>query len=386
MAKKESSPRKKVTNVEAQNTLKADEGTRPESELGTPAESRMPETSEMNANDEQLMQQTLHVSGEKPSSTLDQQDQTGEEPMARNALFGGMFGDSGGASGVQAGGLDLGSLLGGLLGGMGGMSGGTPGAMGGTGAGGPLDSMVGPLADNIAAKVGLPREIVMMGAMFLISKLLSGSLGGGASMGGQPMPPQMPPQMPSGTNDPYGSGTSNNQMPGGIDIGSILGGILGGAGGAPMPGNMSGQPQSPQMPSGANDPYGNAGQTQMPGEIDLGSILGGLLGGMGGTQMPPGMGSPDAGGGGDVNATSPAPSQGGDEVLGKIGTPIGDAGQATPTPQGGIRIQGLTANNTQQFMADNNLANEFAQYANVDEETAARSMDALLKALTGGQK
>jgi hypothetical protein len=136
-------------------------------------------------------------------------------------------------AGAQAGGLDLGSLLGGLLGGMGGgQMGGMPdmsGQMGGTpGMGGsPLDGILGGVAGDLSAKTGLPKEIITMGAMFLISKLMSGGLGGNSQSGGQS---------------------------GGLDIGAILGGLLGGGGMPGLPGMDQGLPQ--QDAGGLNTPQG----------------------------------------------------------------------------------------------------------------------------------
>ncbi|MFC1465023.1 MAG: hypothetical protein ACFLMY_09255 [Candidatus Brachytrichaceae bacterium NZ_4S206] len=258
-----------------------------------------------------------------------------DEPQVQNTLIADESNarDAGalGVAGQQN--LDLGSILGGLMGGTAPASSYPSSA----GMGGPLGGLIGPIVDDVARKLGIPRELAMLGAMFLMSKLLGGALGG--------QPAQQAPQMPSG------------QAPGEIDLGSILGGLLGGMGG-----QMS--QQTPQTPSG-----------QAPGEIDLGSILGGLLGGMGG-QMPP------AGSQGGVGT----PPSGAGEVLGKIGQAMSDAGQPQSGQQGGILIQGLTAGNAGQFLNDNNLTGEFAQFAGVDPETAERSLAALLEALSGGHK
>lgn len=228
--------------------------------------------------------------------------------------------------------LDLGSILGGLMGGMEPASSSSSGA----GMGGPLGGLIGPIVDDVARKLGIPRELAMVGAMFLVSKLLGGALGG--------QPSQQAPQMPS------------SQAPGEIDLGSILGGLLGGMGGQ-MP------QQAPQVPS-----------SRAPGEIDLGSILGGLLGAMGGQTPPTGS-----------QGGASAPPSGDGEVLGKIGRAIPDAGQPQSGQQGGIHIQGLTAGNAGQFLSQNNLTSEFAQFAGVDQETAERSLAALLEALSGGR-
>jgi hypothetical protein len=121
--------------------------------------------------------------------------------------------------GAQAGGLDLGALLGGLLGG------GTPDAGSGRmpdqagGMGTPFDGIIGSVAGDLSAKTGLPKEIITMGAMFLISKLMTGGL-------------------------------NNNQeggQPGGLDLGALLGGLLGGGG---MPG-MGGAGMEQGLPQAA---------------------------------------------------------------------------------------------------------------------------------------
>lgn len=214
------------------------------------------------------------------------------------------------AGSIGGGGIDLGSILGGMLGGA------PPaGASSGDMEGGLLGGLIGPLVDDVSKKFGIPRELAMLGAMFLVSKLLSG----GAA-----------PTQPS---------TGAGQAPG------------------------------------------------APGEIDLGAILGGLLGG--GAAPTPAQPPADS-----VNM----PQASGDQVLGKIGQSLDDAGQPPSQSPGGIRIQGLTAQSAPQsalqsapqsahhFLQDGNLVGEFAQIAGVDEETAAQSLNALLKAMTGGRR
>jgi hypothetical protein len=143
-----------------------------------------------------------------------------------SSILGGLMGGGGqipGQTGAQ-GGLDLGGLLGGLLGGMGGgamgsQMGGVPDMSGGQmdmgGMGTPFDGIIGSVAGDLSAKTGLPREIITMGAMFLISKLLMGGLNNN-EQGGQP---------------------------GGLDLGALLGGLLGGGGMPGFPGMDQGLPQ-----------------------------------------------------------------------------------------------------------------------------------------------
>jgi hypothetical protein len=129
----------------------------------------------------------------------------GQQSLGLDDLLGGLMGGSAaGGMQTQAGGLDLGAILGGLLGGMGqgGMSSGMPSGTG-AGMGSPLDGIIGPMADDLSSRLGVPREVIMMGAMFLASKLLSGGMQG-----------------------PQGSGPMNDypsqpdmQQGGGIDLG-----------------------------------------------------------------------------------------------------------------------------------------------------------------------
>jgi hypothetical protein len=237
----------------------------------------------------------------------------------------------------QAGGLDLGAILGGLLGGMGqgGMPGAMPGGAGtGMGMGGPLDGIIGPMADDLSSRLGVPREVIMMGAMFLASKLLSGGMQSqqGSATGDYSTQPSMP----------------DMQQGGGIDLGAILGGLLGGG-------------------------AAQGGASQSGGMPDLGSILGGMM-----SQAPAGDGPPQGG----ANLP-PAPADEG-EVLGRIGQPIGDAAPSSQPvgPSGSIHINGLTANT----LHGSDMVSEFAQYAGVDEDTAERSLSALMQVMGGDQR
>ncbi|BCX02221.1 MAG: hypothetical protein KatS3mg053_0159 [Candidatus Roseilinea sp.] len=241
------------------------------------------------------------TSSAKPQATVQNTLKAEDEPQVQNTLTAEAFSvrnaSALGVAGQQN--LDLGSILGGLMGGT------SPASSqpSGMGMGSPLGGLIGPIVDDVARKLGIPRELAMLGAMFLMSKLLGGALGGQPSQ------------------------------------------------------------QAPQMPGG-----------QAPGEIDLGSILGGLLGGMEG--MPPAPGQAGTG----------APPSGAGEVLGKIGQAMSDSEQPQSGQRGGILIQGLTAGHAGQFLTDNNLTGEFAQFAGVDQETAERSLAALLEALSGGRK
>jgi hypothetical protein len=256
----------------------------------------------------------------------------GQQSLGLDDLLGGLMGGSAaGGMQTQAGGLDLGAILGGLLGGMGqgGMPGAMPGGAGtGMGMGGPLDGIIGPMADDLSSRLGVPREVIMMGAMFLASKLLSGG---------------MQSQQGSATGD-YSTqpGMPDMQQGGGIDLGAILGGLLGGG---------AAQSQGGSMP-------------------DLGSILGGMM-----PQAPTGDGHPQGG----ANLPSAPADEG--EVLGRIGQPIGDA-EPSSQPAGSIQINGLTANT----LHGSDMVSEFAQYAGVDEDTAERSLSALMQVMGGDQR
>ena len=171
------------------------------------------------------------------------------------SLLGGLMGgeQQGGMPGMQQGGqggLDLGSLLGGLMGG--GQQGGMPG-MTGT----PFDGIIGGVADDLSAKTGLPKQIITMGAMFLISKLLAG---------GGPQPGDQQP---------------GAQQAGGLDLGGLLGGLLGGA----MPGSEPSQPQQgdevlgkigKQIGEGLNSPHLTASGLQQSGLAGEFSQMSGL--------------------------------------------------------------------------------------------------------------
>ncbi len=181
--------------------------------------------------------------------------QGGQGGLDLGSLLGGLMGgeQQGGMPNMQQGGqggLDLGSLLGGLMGG--GQQGGMPG-MTGT----PFDGIIGGVADDLSAKTGLPKQIITMGAMFLISKLLAG---------GGPQPGDQQP---------------GAQQAGGLDLGGLLGGLLGGA----MPGSEPSQPQQgdevlgkigKQIGEGLNSPHLTASGLQQSGLAGEFSQMSGL--------------------------------------------------------------------------------------------------------------
>jgi hypothetical protein len=116
----------------------------------------------------------------------------GGQPASSQPDLNGLLGALGGG-GQQAGGQpDLGSLLGMLGGGQSGQGGGALGSLlggffgggssSGAVSGGPLDALVGPLAE----KLGLPPQVAGMVVMFLANALLAGQAGSrsGVASGG----------------------------------------------------------------------------------------------------------------------------------------------------------------------------------------------------------
>lgn len=180
----------------------------------------------------------------------DQEQQENAQNLDLGSILGGLMGggQQGGMPDMQggAGGLDLGSLLGGLMGGMGGGQMGGMSDAGGMGgmAGTPFDGIIGSIAGDLSEKTGLPKEIISMGALFLISKLMLGGASGNQQAGGQPA--------------------------GGLDLGGLLGSILGGA----MPNMDQDAPQQgdevmgkigKQINEGLNSPHLTAGGLQQSG-------------------------------------------------------------------------------------------------------------------------
>jgi hypothetical protein len=201
------------------------------------AQPQEPAQSTLKAEDEAPVQNTLTV-----GDRADAQDASRPDVM--------------GIAGQQN--LDLGSILGGLMGGASPSS--SPPA-GGMMGGGLLGSLIGPLVDDVARKFGIPRELAMLGAMFLVNKLLGGSSS-----------QQLPPQMPGSAGQP-------GQVPGEIDLGTILGGLLGGmVGASPTGSSGAGSP-----PAGGDEVLGRIGQAatgadqpQQPGQAG-GILIQGLI-------------------------------------------------------------------------------------------------------------
>ena len=152
-----------------------------------------------------------------------------------------------------------------------------------------LGGMLGGQQSGIGGQIG-KAALAALAAM-LIRNMMNGQ-GAGQSQG---LPQQGLPQR-GGQQMPSSQG-----MPGGLDIGSILGGLLGGGGA--QGGHSQGLPQrgGQQMPPSQG----------MPGGLDIGSILGGVLGG-GGAQQPQAgdlgsiLGSILGGGADDAPPTSPS--------------------------------------------------------------------------------
>jgi hypothetical protein len=108
-------------------------------------------------------------------------DQEGPDADQLADLLGGLLGGS-----ADQGGGDAGDLLAGLLGasssGGGGDLGGLLGSvMGGGGADTAVGSLLAPVTDQLAGKLGIPPETAQMVVMFAVSKLLSGQARGGAA-------------------------------------------------------------------------------------------------------------------------------------------------------------------------------------------------------------
>ncbi len=106
------------------------------------------------------------------------QTSASDDPLAemlQGILGGGMGAGSGmgGSSGIGAG-DPMGGLLEAILGGGMGQTGGAQGGISGMGGATGMDSLLAPLADALAKKLGLPPEIAMMVVSFLGAKLLSG--------------------------------------------------------------------------------------------------------------------------------------------------------------------------------------------------------------------
>jgi hypothetical protein len=105
-------------------------------------------------------------------------------------ILGGILG--GGTSNTQgSSGGGLGDILGGILGG------GTSSTQGGASAGGGLSSILGPIVQSLAQKMGLPPAIAQMVVGFALGKLLPSLMGGTSSKAQQAAPSQRRAQTPS---------------------------------------------------------------------------------------------------------------------------------------------------------------------------------------------
>lgn len=101
------------------------------------------------------------------------------DPLAEmlQGILGGGMGGATASPGMGAGTSDpLGGLLESILGGMAGQ-GDTSGGMAGMGGTTGMNSLLAPVADALAKKLGLPPEVAMMVVSFLGAKLMSGASG-----------------------------------------------------------------------------------------------------------------------------------------------------------------------------------------------------------------
>ncbi len=180
--------------------------------------------------DDERFQGALNAGDDDKGDDQDQQDAQ-SLGLDLNSILGGLMG--GGQPG-QAGGIDLSGLLGGLLGGLPDMS----SMMGAAGA--PYDDIVGSVANDLSAKTDLPKEIISMGAMFLISKLMMGGIGGSGQQG---------------------------EQAGGIDLGALMSSILGGGG---LPGMDQGLSQQDASDDDSQSQQGDQVLAKIGKQIDEG--------------------------------------------------------------------------------------------------------------------
>jgi hypothetical protein len=111
-------------------------------------------------------------------------DQGGPDADQLGDLLGGLLEGSAGQQGGDAGDL-LAGLLGGSSSGGAGDLGGLLGAvMGGGGAEAGVGSLLVPVTDQLAEKLGIPPETAQMIVVFVVGKLLSGRMRGGAASQG----------------------------------------------------------------------------------------------------------------------------------------------------------------------------------------------------------
>lgn len=240
----------------------------------------------------------------------------------------------------------------------------------------PLDSLLG----NLQGESAPLSEKADLGA------LLGGLSGGGAPAGGEA-------DLGGLLGGLLGGGSAQG---GEADLGALLGGLLGGGGAA-----GGGQADLGALLGGLGGP----GTAPAGGGADLGALLGGLLGG-GANQ---GMDSPD-----DFVSSALGGGQSGGGLLGSLlgGLLGGSSPSSGVTASGGVTqallqaalgflLQALAnpqrsgvdstdvmarlGNGTldTDYVRQSGLAAQFSQEANVDEETAAQTLEMALRAMGG---
>lgn len=105
-------------------------------------------------------------------------------------ILGGILGGGTGSTQGSSGG-GLGDILGGILGG------GTSSTQGSAGAGGGLSSILAPIVQSLAQKMGLPPAIAQIVVGFALGKLLPSLMGGASSQAQKSLPSQRRAQTPS---------------------------------------------------------------------------------------------------------------------------------------------------------------------------------------------
>jgi hypothetical protein len=108
-------------------------------------------------------------------------DQEGPDADQLADLLGGLLEGSAGQQGGDAGDLLAGLLGASSSGGSGDLGGLLSAVMGGGGADAGVGSLLAPVTDQLAEKLGIPPETAQMIVMFAVSKLLSGQARGGAA-------------------------------------------------------------------------------------------------------------------------------------------------------------------------------------------------------------
>lgn len=245
-------------------------------------------------------------------------------------------------------------------------------------SGDPLDALLGNLQGDSGAPLDEKADF---------DALLGGLAGGGAPAGGDADPGAMLGSL-------LGGGGAAGGQP---DLGALLSGLLG-SGGA----SAGGQADLAALLGG----LGGAGTAAPSGGADLGTLLGSLMG-SGADQNTE---SPD-----DFLSAALGGGQDGGGILGSLlGSLLGAGGPATSglAEQGGISqalIQaamgfllqtlsnptrsGVDTNDVMTRLSDgtldtdyvrqSGLAAQFSREANVDEQTAAQTLDLALRAMTG---